>query len=58
MGGTDGQSSRIEDRNCVARLGVFRAVDIRSINPDVTRRKPIGGAALNTERRALHVLLF
>ena len=52
------QAARVEDSDGVAGPGVFGTVDIGGVNPDVTGGETIRGAALDAERRAMHVLLF
>jgi hypothetical protein len=57
MGGTEGDTAVIEDGDGVPGAGIFGAVHVGGVNPDMTGGEPLGGAALNTERRTLHVLL-
>jgi len=50
------RAARVENGYRVARPRVLRTVDIGSVNPDMARGEPVGGAALNAESRTLHVL--
>ena len=58
VGGAQGQAAWVKDGDSIAGLGVFGTVDIGGVNPDVTGGETIRGAALDAERRAMHVLLF
>ena len=58
VGGAEGQAALVEDGDSVAGLGIFGPVDIGGVNPNVTRGETIRSAALDAERRAMHVLLF
>lgn len=58
MRGAEGQAAGVKDGDGIAGAGVFGAVDVGGVNPDVAGGETISGPALNPERRALHVLLF
>jgi len=57
VGGTEGETTVVEDGDGVAGAGVVGTVDIGGVDPDVAGGEAIGGAFLDAEGRAvLHFL--
>ena len=57
VGRAQRQAARVENCDGVTGTGVFRAINVGSVDPNVTGRQTVGGAALNSEGRTGHLLL-